>query len=260
MSRRYPFSLTCLSISQLSRSNPVVIAWWSAAFPGFGHMLINMHIKGNILILFEFIINLNAHLNQATAYSFSGNFQLAKNVLDSRWALIYIPFYFFCIFDSYRSAKDVNHLCLLTDQVPVIKPIFEMKSFSLSYLDIRSPRTAMLWSLFLPGTGELYCQRTITALSLMIWTLVIAYFSHGMESIQYLLTGDLGQSIAVLDMEWLLFIPSLNFGAAYDAYRGTLTHNHYFVREQMDYLRRKWPVRRSWTFFRESGRMENSID
>ncbi|WP_018962169.1 hypothetical protein [Sporolactobacillus vineae] len=253
MSRRYPFSLSCLGLSQLSRSNPLVIAWWSAAFPGYGHMLINMHIKGNILILFEVIINLNAHLNQATAYSFSGQFELAKEVLNSRWALIYIPFYFFCIFDSYRSAKDINQLCLLTEQTPVIRPIFEMKSYSLSYLDKRSPRIAMLWSLFLPGTGELYCQRTITALSLMIWTLVITYFSHSMESLQWLLTGNIDVSKRVLDMEWLLFIPSLHFGAAYDAYRGTLNHNHFFVREQKDYLRRKWPVKRAHPLFPENG-------
>jgi hypothetical protein len=249
MSRRYPFILSCLSIAHLSRRNPAVVAWWSAAFPGFGHMLLNMHIKGNILFLFEIIINLNSHLNLATVYTFSGEFERAKSILDPRWALIYIPFYFFCIFDSYRSANDVNQLCTLTDQMPVTKPVFEMKPFDLSYLDCRTPMTALLWSLFLPGTGQLYCRRTLTAFFLLIWALVITYFSHGMDSFQYLLLGDIRKSTAILDMEWVLFIPSLNFGAAYDAYYGTLCHNKLFVREQIDYLRREWPIKQAHSFF-----------
>lgn len=251
MSRRYPFVLSCLNIAQLSRHNPAVIAWWSAAFPGFGHMLLNMHVKGNILLLFEVIINLNSHLNLATVYSFSGEFELAKSVLDSRWALIYIPFYFFCIFDSYRSAGDVNQLCTLTDQMPVTKPVFEMKSCDLSYLDCRTPRTALLWALFLPGTGQWYCRRTLTGFSLLIWTLVITYFSHSMDSLQCLLIGDIRNSAAVLNMEWLLFLPSLYFGAAYDAYYGTLSHNKLFIREQKDYLSREWSVKKPHSFFSE---------
>ncbi|MBU9723381.1 hypothetical protein [Bacillus alkalicola] len=37
--------------------NPWVPAWWSAAFPGMGHIMLGSYVKGFILFTWEFVIN-----------------------------------------------------------------------------------------------------------------------------------------------------------------------------------------------------------
>ena len=49
---------------------PWVSAWWSAAFPGFGHMFIGKYLHGFILIIWELVVNNMSHLNMAIALSF----------------------------------------------------------------------------------------------------------------------------------------------------------------------------------------------
>lgn len=240
MERRNQAILSCFGTSQITYRRPTTVAWWSAAFPGFGHMLLNMHLKGNILFLFEIVINVNSQLNLATVYTFSGQFEMARNVLNTRWIIIYIPFYIFCIWDSYRSTIDVNKLFLLTEPLPVHMPVFVMKNFELCYLDKRIPYAASIWSLFLPGLGQLYNRRTLTAFSLLVWTLVITFYSRDLESLQLLFEGDFIHSTEKVDMEWLLFIPSLALGAAFDAYVTTIEYNRLFEREQRDFIHEKW--------------------
>lgn len=240
MERRYQAVLSCLGTSQITYRRPSTVAWWSAAFPGFGHMLLNMHLKGNILFLFEVIINVNANLNLSMVYTFSGQFELAKSILNTRWIMIYIPFYIFCIWDSYRSAMDVNKLYSLTEHQPVHMPVFIMKNLELCYLDKRIPFVASIWSLFLPGLGQLYNRRTLTAFAFLVWTLVITFYSRDLESLQLLFGGDFIRSTETVNIEWLLFIPSLSFGAAFDAYVTTMEYNKLFNSEQKEFLREEW--------------------
>ncbi|MFT8362516.1 MAG: hypothetical protein ABF608_04995 [Sporolactobacillus sp.] len=238
---RYPKgTLSCIGTTQLYTRNPFVVAWWSAAFPGFGHMLLNMHLKGNIFFLFEIVINVNAHLNLAMVDTFCGNFSLAKDTLNTRWCLLYIPFYIFCIWDSYRSAVEINKLDYLSTNEPLdIQPV-SLTNYETCFLDKRVPITAAMFSLFMPGLGQIYVRRTIPAIAILAWTLVITFYSRDLESLSLLFSWNVEEAKTVLDMEWLLFFPSLIFGASYDAYVSVFEQNDLFILAQRHYLLKQW--------------------
>ncbi|MCI1858673.1 MAG: hypothetical protein LKI94_11390 [Sporolactobacillus sp.] len=240
MARRYKAVLNCFGTAQINHRNPAVIAWWSAALPGFGHMLLNMHLKGNIFFLTEMVINLQSRLNLAIVYTLTGQFKEAGELLDTRLILIYIPFYIFCIWDSYRSTIDVNMICRIVDLKPIKMRAFDMQTLEVCYLDRRIPHAAAIWSLFLPGLGQIYNRRTLNAFTLIFWTIMITYFSRDLQSLLLLAHGQFEQARNVIDMEWALFIPSVCFGSAYDAYIATIEYNQLFMHEQSEYLRREW--------------------
>ena len=95
---------------QLDMADAWVAAWWSAAFPGMGHLLHGSYVKGFIFFAWEFIINIGARINEAMVYSFTGQFELAKATLDTRWVLLYIAVYIISIWDSYRTSVDINKI------------------------------------------------------------------------------------------------------------------------------------------------------
>ncbi|MFX3616998.1 MAG: hypothetical protein ACE3JK_05695 [Sporolactobacillus sp.] len=240
MPRRIRAKLSCLGTAQLYPRNPIVIAWWSAAFPGFGHILLNMHLKGNLFFIFEIVINVNMKLNLAMVYTFCGKFESAKQVLNTRWALLYIPFYIFCLWDSYRSTIETNKLYSLAKQEILSMKVLEMTTYEICYLDKRKPYVGAFSSFFMSGLGQIYTRRNLTAIPMLIWTLVITYFSRDLESFQYLIRGDFTTAVHVLDLEWFLFLPSLVFGTSYDAYASTIEQNQLFIDEQTEYFRREW--------------------
>ncbi len=43
--------------------NPWVVGWWSAAFPGFGHLNLGFYLKGVMLIIWEIVINNGAGMH-----------------------------------------------------------------------------------------------------------------------------------------------------------------------------------------------------
>ncbi|MFT8312128.1 MAG: hypothetical protein ABF629_13280 [Sporolactobacillus sp.] len=247
MVRRKRAILDCFGSASLSHHRPAVVAWWSAAFPGFGHMLLDMHIKGNVLFLFEIIINFNSKLNLAMVYSFVGDYEHATNVLNTQWVLIYIPFYFYCIWDSYRTATKLNLLYTLVKNQPVEMDVLDLRSIETCFLDKRLPWAASIWSLLLPGLGQLYTRRLIPAISLLAWSVAIYVNCHELQSIQLFIIdhAEFNESIQLLDAEWFLFIPSLIWGSAYDAYSKTSESNRLFEEELSTYLRREWGANRS---------------
>ena len=64
--------------------NPLIIAWWSAAFPGFGHLLLSKYLRGLVLFIGAIVINVNAKVNMGIIHSINGEFELAKQVLEPR--------------------------------------------------------------------------------------------------------------------------------------------------------------------------------
>lgn len=52
-------------------------------------------------MIWEFFVNVKAHINEAIFYSMIGEFEMAKAVIDTRWFLIYITVYIFTMRDSY---------------------------------------------------------------------------------------------------------------------------------------------------------------
>ncbi len=225
-----------INIAQLQ--NPNVVAWWSAALPGFGHIMLCRYVKGFLLIVWEFVVNVNSRLNSAMVYTFTGQFEEAVEVLNTRWALLYVPLYIFCIWDSRRVTIDLNKYAILADSLSSAQDI-EPISFSgleNNYLDERKPWLAVFWSFVTPGLGHMYIGRAPSGFYILIWWVIVLYFSHGLQSILYTFLGDFHLAVAVTDTQWFLFLPSMFGFAAYDAYRQCDAYNKLMGQQQSLYL------------------------
>ena len=235
--RRYKAHVSLLGTTQIHLRNPHVIAWWSAAFPGFGHLLLSKYIRGFVLFIWEVVVNLQAHVNLALMYTFQGNFEMASSVLDTRWLLAYLPVYLFAIFDSHRTTVDLNRIYLLADHENHRFNTFSIGALEINYLDKRNPILAAVWSFFVPGLGQLYIHRVVTATFIIIWAMIFCYFSRVLETIPLLFIGEIQLATSLLNGEWLLMLPSLYGFAIYDAYTNAVENNKLFDKELSDYLR-----------------------
>lgn len=238
--RRYIAHVSTVGTTQLHLRNPYIIAWWSAAFPGFGHMLLSKYLRGYVLFIWEVVVNLNAHVNLAMIYSFQGNIDLAKDVLNKRWLLMYIPVYIFGIWDSYRTTVDLNRVCILAEREDHRYNSFSLGALEINYLDKRNPVMSILWSLFVPGLGQLYIHRILTSFFLIIGLVTFYYFSHIQEAVILLFLGKIKKATAMLNPEWLLFLPSHYGFAVYDSYMNTVENNKLFEKDLRGHLRKNY--------------------
>lgn len=229
--RIYRAHVSGFGTSIIHLRNPYIIAWWSAAFPGFGHMLLSKYLRGYALFIWEVIINVNANVNLAMIYSFQGKFSMAKEVLDTRWLLMYIPVYLFGIWDSYRTTVDLNKAYILADQEDHRYNTFSIGALEINYLDNRIPLMSVMWSLFAPGLGHLYIHRILSAFFVIFWVVIFYYQSHALEAVSLLFLGKISEATAVLNPEWLLFLPSHYGFAAYGSYIETVENNKLYERE-----------------------------
>lgn len=238
--RRYKAHVSILGTTQLHLHNPYIIAWWSAAFPGFGHMILSKYLRGFALFIWEVVVNIEANINLSMIYSFQGNIDLAKEVLNPRWLLMYIPVYLFAIWDSYRTTVDMNRVYLLAEQENHRFNSFSLGALEINYLDKRNPFLSIIWSLLIPGLGHLYIHRILTAFFIILGLVVFYYFSHFQEAVLLLLLGKVQEATSVLKPEWLLFLPSHYGFALYDSYVNTVENNKLFDKELKDYLKEKY--------------------
>ena len=79
---------------------------WSIAIPGFGQFLNKKYIKGIVLILLEFIINIKANINTLIVLSFYGQTELAVQQADYQWLMFYPCVYIYSIWDAYRDSRE----------------------------------------------------------------------------------------------------------------------------------------------------------
>lgn len=70
--RRYKAHVSIAGTTQFHLRNPYIIAWWSAAFPGFGHLLLSKYLRGMVLFFWEVFVNYQAKINLAMVHTFSG--------------------------------------------------------------------------------------------------------------------------------------------------------------------------------------------
>ncbi|MCK9861792.1 hypothetical protein [Paenibacillus sp. ATY16] len=234
--RRYIAHASILGTTQLHKRNPISIACWSMAFPGFGHLLLNKYLRGYALILWEFYINQKIHLNLAIVHTFNGQFQAAREVLDPKFLLLYIPVYLFAIYDSYRTAVDLNKVYLLAKREKGRFNEFSIGALEINYLDKRKPWVALVWSMGIPSLGQLYLHRIVLATFILVSTIFIAWYSNIMLAIHDLILGDVRSSSSVLDKQWLLYFPSFYFFTLYDAYTNTIENNKLFDDAQKQFL------------------------
>jgi hypothetical protein len=235
--RRYKAHVSITGTSQIHLRNPYIIAWWSAAFPGFGHLLLSKYLRGYVLFIWEVVVNIKAKVNLAMIYSFQGNIDLAKDVLETRWLLMYIPVYLFTIWDSYRTTVDLNKIYLIEENQNHRFNTFTLGPVEINYLDIRNPIMAVVWSLLMPGLGQLYIHRIMTSFFVIFWVVVFFINSNALEGVSLLFLGEVQKATSVLKPEWLLFLPSHYGFAAFDAYMSAVENNKLYKEELKNHLK-----------------------
>lgn len=142
-----------ISINFIHLRSPWVIAWWSASYLGYAYISLGSYVKGFILIFLEAFINFNSKLNLGILYSFTGRFELAKQVVDINWLLYYVPIYIFSIWGGHQLAVDLNKYTILADREDSIMIPFSISSSDIAFLDKRKPWVAVALSLLAPGLG-----------------------------------------------------------------------------------------------------------
>ena len=238
--RRNVAYVSTLGITQLHLRNPFAVAWWSAAFPGLGHLLLSKYLRGYLLFLWELFVNVNAHINLALLYSFTGRFQMAKDVLDINWVLLYIPTYIFAVWDAYRTTVDLNQQYILAAREDAEVKVFNMSPIEINYLDKRTPWNAAIWSLMMPGLGQVLIHRIPTALFIIIGTIAIAQQSKVVPALHYTLLGQFDYAKSIINPQWFLNIPSVYLFAVYDAYVNTVSNNSLYDWEQVKFLKKNY--------------------
>jgi hypothetical protein len=203
-------------------------------------MMVGSYVKGYLLVILEIIINMQAKLNLAIIYSFTGRFELAKEVLDTRWLVGYVLVYVYGLWDSYNLTVNTNKLAVLTAREKAPIDVFKMISFSINYLDKRVPWVSVFWSFVLPGLGHMYVLRMATGYFLIIFWFLCAYYSRIFQVFQFTFMGDFSQAIAVTDPQWFLFLPSIYGYAAYEAYSSTVELNKIFDIELREYVEKRY--------------------
>lgn len=239
-SRRSIAYVSVMGTTQLHLRSPLIIALWSVAFPGLGHLLLSKYLRGYLLFIWELFINYKAKINLLMLYSFIGDIEKAKSVVDIQWMLLYIPTYIFAVWDSYRTAVDLNHTYILAaSEDAEIRP-FRLSALEINYLDKRIPWVSAAWSVLIPGAGQLYIHRIVTAVFIVIWWISGVYLSNLLPAFHYTFLLDFQQAKSVLDMHWFLNIPSVYFFSVYDAYVNTIENNKLYEWEQTKFLKRDY--------------------
>ncbi|BBW96136.1 MULTISPECIES: hypothetical protein [Geobacillus] len=247
--RRKRAYLSQFTTTNLHLRHPLVVAFFSFSFPGFGNLMLHRYATAFILIVWELFINTKAHVNAGILYSLLGDFEKAKAVLDERWLMFYVAIYIYGIWDSYRGAVDMNKLYLLADREDAPIPPLRMGGWDINYLDKRKPWLALAWSVLAPGLGHLYVHKVIAGLFLFGFTIIVSYFARLPEAIIYTLTGRFDEAVRIVNMQWALYLPSIYSFVFYDAYVSAVEYNKLFEKELSNYLRRRcqpkpfrWPI------------------
>lgn len=216
---------------------PWSAAWWSAVFPGFGHMYIGKYLHGFVLIIWELIVNSNSNLNVAIALSFQGKFQEAKMQISQDWVLLYLAVYVFSIWDSYRCTVEINksHALSEVEDGPLIPS--DVSFFDVIILDKKKPWVGMAWSILSPGLGQYYSGSTVVGTFVLAWWIFVCYKAHAVRVFLYSFLGDFSATNVIVDWQWFLFLPSMYVFAIYHAYTSVNENNVLFDVEQMRYLR-----------------------
>ncbi|TVY09415.1 hypothetical protein [Paenibacillus cremeus] len=238
--RRTRAYISAFTTTQIHLRNPWVVTFFAFSFPGFGNLLLHRYAKAFTLISWEVFINTHAKVNLGILYSMTGHFAKAKEVLDPRWLIIYVGIYMYSIWDGYRSTMDINKQFLLADHENAKLTPSVMSAWDINFLDKKAPFVALAWSLLVPGLGHLYIHHMITGFFLFGWTIAIMYFSHIPEAINLSMIGDFAGAKAAVDMQWLLYLPSILCFVFYDAYVSTVESNKLFELEQVQHLKQQY--------------------
>lgn len=238
--RRYSASINPITTNIFHLRNPWIIAWWSAAFPGFGYYLLGKYLTGFILMLWEVLINNYSHLNEAIVYSMIGNFDAAKDVISEDGLWLYITVYVFNIWDSYRRTVEYNKYYVLSCREGYHISMKNMSSLEVNVLEKRKPIWAIFWSSLTPGLGHIYLNRLPSIIFGLILWIYAAYCSKLYQCIFYTASGRFEDVHKLADPQHFLYIPSLFVFIIYDSYINTVEYNKLMDKEQAKYLEKEY--------------------
>ncbi|MFC7391472.1 hypothetical protein [Scopulibacillus cellulosilyticus] len=71
-------------------------------YTGFGQFYNGQYLKGLLFVIFNTFNNQYGHLNQAMMYSFTGNIESAKQILNYQWILNYPAYFAYAQWDAYK--------------------------------------------------------------------------------------------------------------------------------------------------------------
>ncbi|MDZ5472426.1 hypothetical protein SM124_11770 [Bacillus sp. 31A1R] len=216
---------------------PWVAAWWSFTFPGFGHMFLGKHLHGFMLIIWGIVVNTQANLNLGIALSMLGKFEEAKDVINEDWILLYMAVYIYSIWDSYRSAVEINksHILSEVEDAPMTPSVINFLDVVL--LEKKKPILGAVWSFLTPGLGQLYGGATAVGTFVLAWWIFVTYKAGTIGAWFYSFIGDFSTASANVDWQWFLFLPSMYAFAIYQAYSSVVANNALYDIEQIRFLR-----------------------
>jgi hypothetical protein len=228
------------TINFIHPRNPWINAWWSAAFPGLGHLMLCKYLVAFSFIFWEVVINYLAGINSAIYYSMIGDIDHAIEAINKKWFLLYIGVYVFAIWDSYTRTIQLNKRYKLIHKKGYDLVVTNISGLELNVLTRRQPIHAIIWSLLVPGFGHLYINRIITSTVFIIWFVILTYFSNVLPAIHYSMALNFQAAKDCIDIQWFLYFPSLYAYVAYDAYINTVEYNKIYDREQANYLQTEY--------------------
>ncbi|WP_082883867.1 hypothetical protein [Bacillus sp. SJS] len=223
--------------------NPFIVAWWSASFPGFGHVLLGKYITGFLLMVWEVFANNIAHLNEGIFYSMTGRPEAALKVMNEEWLWLYVTFYVFIIWDSYRQAIEYNKYYILSVREGAPIQMKNINPLEINVLEKRKPGYALFWSLLTPGLGHFYLNRLPSIVFGVFLWIITAYYSGLYKCVLYTVRGEFELVSQTANPQWFLFLPSLYVFLAYDSYVSTVEYNKLFDRELEKHLKASYQNR-----------------
>lgn len=232
-------SLGCLSINQINYTNPWVIIAWSFFFPGFGHIMLGEYLQGWILIIWETFMNVKSNFNTAIMKAFTGKFEESIDLLTAGghfWILLYGTVFGFSLYGSYTLSVETNNLFTLAFEENAPIEIFKINCFQYNFIDKRNPWIAAFWSMLMPGLGEMYTRRITSSVFVLVWWMLICYYSHGLAAIIYTFLGQFEKAASVVNPEWALFLPSIYGFTMYNSYVSVAEQSKLFDKLQRNFL------------------------
>ncbi|QCJ44791.1 hypothetical protein FAY30_24505 [Bacillus sp. S3] len=84
--------------------SPYAAMLWSLVLPGFGQLYTKEYLIGIVLLVLEFLINLNSNLNLVLLEAFDGDLDAPHQIIDYSWGLFYPSLYGFAMWQAFNSA------------------------------------------------------------------------------------------------------------------------------------------------------------
>jgi len=95
--------------------------------------------------------------------------------------------------------------------------------------EYKSPYAAAVWSMVLPGFGQMYNKDYIIGFVLLGFEFLINLYSNLNLALVYSFTGDFAQAHSVIDYRWGMFYPSLYAFSIWQAFNAAKAHNDRFL-------------------------------